>query len=481
MADTATGVILNDVHSGLNPTRVARVVRPVSTEDVVAAVRQAATEERAVSIAGSRHAMGGQQFATDGIHLDMRGMTKIVSLDADRGIVDAEAGIEWRELIDALLAMQSGRRDAWGIRQKQTGSDGLSLGGALASDVHGRGLVKRPIIDDVEEFTLVDPDGGIRIVDRGSDPERFGLVIGGYGLLGVITSIRLRLAPRRILRREVAMVTVDELMPAFEERIRGGSEFGDFQFSVDERSPDFLRLGIMSSYRPDPEATAIPDGQRALSTDDWKKLLYLTHVDRAAASRAYIAHYTATSGQLYWSDLHQRGEYVGAYHGYLDAAIGAAIPGTEIITEIYVPRPALAAFMARAADVLRDGDPPVVYGTIRLVEQDAESVLTWAREPWACIIFNLHADHDMAGMMNVAHTFRRLIDLAIDHGGSYYLTYHRFATREQLSACHPRFREFLDSKQRLDPAERFQSEWYRHHRELFGLKPLSSTSPVIAD
>jgi FAD/FMN-containing dehydrogenase len=299
-------------------------------------------------------------------------------------------------------------------------------------------------------------------------------VIGGYGLLGVVTSVRLRLAPRRILRREVTIVTVDELMPAFEARVGEGSLFGDFQFSIDEHSPDFLRLGILSCYRPEPAATSIPDGQRALSTDDWKKLLYLTHVDRVAASRAYIAHYTATSGQLYWSDLHQRSEYVGAYHGYLDAAIGAAIPGTEIITEIYVPRLALASFMVRAAEVLRDGDPPVVYGTIRLVERDDEAVLTWAREPWACVIFNLHTNHDLAGMMNVAHTFRRLIDLAIDHGGSYYLTYHRFATREQVEACHPRFREFLDSKRRLDPAERFQSEWYRHHRELFGLKSLSS-------
>ena len=474
MADTAIGVVLNDVHSALNATRVARVVRPVSIEDVIAAVRLAATEERAVSIAGSRHSMGGQQFAADGVHLDMRGMTQIVSLDADRGIVDVEAGIEWREMIDGLLAMQTGTREAWGIRQKQTGSDGLSLGGALASDIHGRGLGMRPIVDDVESFTLVDSEGQIRIVDRASDAERFGLVIGGYGLLGVVTSVRLRLAPRRILRREVTIVTVDELMPAFEARIREGSLFGDFQFSIDERSPDFLRLGILSCYRPEPSATSIPDGQRALSTDDWKKLLYLTHVDRAAASRAYIAHYTATSGQLYWSDLHQRSEYVGAYHGYLDAAIGAAIPGTEIITEIYVPRLALATFMVRAAEVLRDGDPPVVYGTIRLVERDDEAVLTWAREPWACVIFNLHTDHDLAGMMNVAHTFRRLIDLAIDHGGSYYLTYHRFATREQIEACHPRFREFLESKRRLDPAERFQSEWYRHHRELFGLKSLSS-------
>ena len=464
MTDTRDDLVLNDAHSALNPTRVARIVRPTTEADVVAAVRAASAEGRGVSIAGSRHAMGGQQFGTDNVHLDMRGMTRILELDRDAGIAHVEAGIEWSELLDGLLAMQAGDEAAWGIRQKQTGSDQLSLGGALAADIHGRGLTQRPIVADVESFRLVDAGGEVREVDRASDPDRFKLVIGGYGLLGVVTSVRLRLAPRRILRRVVKLVTVDELMDAFDDRIAAGYLFGDCQFSIDERSDDFLRVGIFSCYGPDPSATAIPDGQRALSRQDWGRLLYLTHVDRAAAAEAYAAHYTATSGQLYWSDLHQRSEYIAGYHAALDRATGATTPGSEIITEIYIPRPALAAFMRDAAEALRAGDPPVVYGTIRLVERDDEAVLTWAREPWACIIFNLHTRHDEAGMAASAASFRLLIELARTHGGSYYLTYHRFATAEQLEACHPRFREFLAAKRRLDPDDRFTSDWYRYYR-----------------
>ena len=39
----------------------------------------------------------------------------------------------------------------------------------------------------------------------------------------------------------------------------------------------------------------------------------------------------------------------------------------------------------------------MIYGTVRLIERDDETVLAWAREPWACIIFNLHVDHTPAG------------------------------------------------------------------------------------
>lgn len=467
MSSASDPLVLNDSHSALNPTRVARIITPQRVDDVVAAVRGATAEGRGVSISGSRHAMGGQQFGTDAVHLDMRGMTQIIDLDADRGIVDVEAGIEWWELMDGLLERQVGRANAWGIRQKQTGSDHLSLGGALASNVHGRGLTQRPIVADVESFTLVDSSGDVRNVSRSSEPARFGLVIGGYGLFGAVTSIRLRLAPRQILRRTVAMVSVDELMTRFDERISDGYLFGDCQFSIDDRSPDFLRVGILSCYVPDAAATSIPDGQRQLSTQDWGRLLYLTHVDRAKAAEAYVAHYMATSGQLYWSDLHQRSQYIGGYHQVLDQMTGATAPGSEIITEIYVPRRALAAFMADAASALRDGDPTVVYGTIRLVERDDEAVMTWAREAWACIIFNLHTVHDAPGMASSAEAFLLLIDLARTHGGSYYLTYHRFASPAQLEACHPRFRAFLAEKRRLDPEDRFTSDWYRHYSGSF--------------
>ena len=106
----------------------------------------------------------------------------------------------------------------------------------------------------------------------------------------------------------------------------------------------------------------------------------------------------------------------------------------------------------------------VIYGTVRLIECDTESFLPWARASWACVIFNLHVDHTPAGLMHAADAFRRLIDLSIARRGSYYLTYHRFATHEQIRAAHPRFEEFLKRKRELDPQQVFTSDWYAHYK-----------------
>jgi FAD/FMN-containing dehydrogenase len=110
----------------------------------------------------------------------------------------------------------------------------------------------------------------------------------------------------------------------------------------------------------------------------------------------------------------------------------------------------------------------LIYGTIRLIERDDESFLAWARESWACIIFNLHTQHDNESLAKTADDFRRLIARGIEYGGSYFPTYHRWATREQVLACHPRLPDFLARKRAYDPDERFQSDWYRHYRSWFG-------------
>jgi FAD/FMN-containing dehydrogenase len=458
---------VNDIHSELNETVVEDVIALDSLDSIQNAVRGAADSGTPVAIAGGRHAMGGQQFCAGGLLLDTRGLDHVLDFDRERGVIEVEAGLQWPGLIEWLREEQQAGEPQWGIAQKQTGADRLSLGGAIAANVHGRGLTLKPIVADIESFLLVDAEGAAITCSREQNPELFRLVVGGYGLLGCVYSAKVRLVRRQVLERVVGIGSLDELMSLFDQRIADGFLYGDFQFAIDPASEDFLRRGVFSCYRPVEGADAPSAGQRALSTDDWQNLIYLAHTDKARAWEVYSTHYLATSGQLYYSDAHQFADYSDGYHGPLDARLGAADPATEMITEIYVPRERLADFMAAVADDFREDATNVVYGTIRLVERDDESFLAWATDRWACIIFNICTTHTPAGIERSAEAFRRLIDRGIERGGKYYLTYHRWATREQVEACYPQFAEFLRLKREFDPDELFQSEWYRHYRAMF--------------
>ena len=458
---------VNDIHSELNETVVEEVIALDSLDSIQNAVRGAADSGTPVAIASGRHAMGGQQFCAGGLLLDTRGLDQVLDFDRERGVIEVEAGLQWPGLIEWLREEQQAGEPQWGIAQKQTGADRLSLGGAIAANVHGRGLTLKPIVADIESFLLVDAEGAAITCSREQNPELFRLVVGGYGLLGCVYSAKVRLVRRQVLERVVEIGSLDELMSLVDQRIADGFLYGDFQFAIDPASEDFLRRGVFSCYRPVEGADAPSAGQRALSTDDWQNLIYLAHTDKARAWEVYSTHYLATSGQLYYSDAHQFADYSDGYHGPLDARLGAADPATEMITEIYVPRERLADFMAAVADDFREDATNVVYGTIRLVERDDETFLAWASDRWACIIFNICTTHTPAGIERSAEAFRRLIDRGIERGGKYYLTYHRWATREQVEACYPQFAEFLRLKREFDPDELFQSEWYRHYRAMF--------------
>src|SRR6266404_5272561 len=419
-AEREKEIWVNDVHSQLNRTRVRELLRPHTRDELAEIVRSASRKGLPISVSGYRHSMGGQQFATDSICIDTRELDRVISFDRERGLLEAEAGIQWPKLIRAYLDAEAGDTKQWGIAQKQTGADTFTLGGSLSSNVHGRGLRMKPLISNIESFTMITADGKPIRCSRGENSQLFRLAIGGYGIFGLIDTVTLRLVPRQKLRRVVEPISADEPIVAKKE----------------------------------------------LRDDDWLDLLRLAYTDREKAFKRYSDYYLSTNGQTYWSDTNQLSAYLPNYAQKLRELIGGE-ESSLIITEIYVPRPVLPDFLAQAADLLHSNRTPVIYGTVRLVEKDDESFLAWAKEPYACMIFNLLAFHTPPGIEASANSFRGLIDLAIARGGSYYLTYHKFAKTEQVLACYPQFKQFLELKRKYDPTERFQSDWYRYYRKLF--------------
>ncbi len=459
---------VNDVHSKLNVAEVVDYRRIDSLYDVYAGLDSARHRGVPVAVCGGRHAMGGQQFASGGTLLDMSGLDRLLNFDADSGLIEIEAGIQWPKLLADYLSLQRGRSRQWGIRQKQTGADRISIGGSLAANIHGRVLSNKPFIEDIVSFRLIDPEGRMLECSREKNTDLFRLVIGGYGLFGVVVSVTLQLVPRRKMRRIVEIADLNELQDAFASRIRDGYVYGDLQFRIDPDADGFLQQGIFSCYRPVANDTPIPDGQIYMNQNSWQDLLYLAHVHKSRAFDKFSEFYLRTSGQVYWSDEHQFTTYLDDYHSQLDQRLCNAHAGSEMITELYVPRDRLGAFMECSREVMRSTKADIIYGTIRLINRDDESYLAWARQDYACVIFNLHVEHTDAGVAASRRTFKQLIDTALAHDGSFFLTYHRHASRGQVEQAYPQFQNFLQEKRRRDPDEIFSSDWYRHQVRLFG-------------
>jgi FAD/FMN-containing dehydrogenase len=150
---------------------------------------------------------------------------------------------------------------------------------------HGRGLSYAPFVQDIASLRIVQADGQILLCSRESNQALFRLVIGGYGLFGFVTELTLRLRHRCYLRRQVQSVSSAEVFPALESLAAEGHEYGDYQFNVDENSPEFLRAGVLATYRP---TDVTPQkSQRNLSDQEWLAFLGLAHTDRKTGYEKY--------------------------------------------------------------------------------------------------------------------------------------------------------------------------------------------------
>jgi FAD/FMN-containing dehydrogenase len=458
------GVYVNDVHSSLTATLVSQILTPASVDELRAAFKLARSEERAICIAGARHSMGQQGFATDGILLDMRKMNRVLGFDTGRGLIEVEAGMQWPQLMNELNVGQRGDETPWAFAQKQTGGDRMTIGGSLSANIHGRGLAMPPFVNDVEAFRLLTARGELLSVSRSDHAELFALAVGGYGLFGVVTSVTLRLVPRRKVQRLSEVRGATGIATAFAERIEDGFTYGEFELAVDEKAEDFLDRGVFSCWRPVADDMPLPAIQRDLSEGDWRELLHLLHGSKAEAFKRYARYALSTHERVYWSDEHQMAVYPEHYHREVDRRAGAR--GTEVMTEILCERAAIEPFLADLRALARRDELNLVRAAVRVTEQDRETFLPWARRPYACVSLDLHVERGTRGLIRAGDAFRRLIDLGLRYGGSYHLAYHRHAIKRQILAAYPQFPQFVRYKRKYDPQELFQSDWYRHYRDM---------------
>ena len=112
------GLLVNDLHSQLNATRVAQIVKPATVADLQAVIERAGAAGQAVAVAGGRHAMGGQQFATDALLIDLRGLNRVLAFDDEAGVVSVEGGIQSRLVPTSRPPSRAGPANGGFIRNK---------------------------------------------------------------------------------------------------------------------------------------------------------------------------------------------------------------------------------------------------------------------------------------------------------------------------------------------------------------------------
>lgn len=202
-------------HSG------AAVTRPGAVEAVIESLRTAGP--RGVLPRGLGRSYGDVAQNAGGTILDMTAMGGLVGLDPDTGTLTVMAG----ESLDRILRAIVPR--GWFL-PVTPGTRFVTVGGAIANDVHGKSHHRDGSIGDhVVSLEMVLATGEEVTVTPSDDADLFDATLGGMGLTGVITRATLRLLPittSRVRQDTDRCKDLDELMA------RMASEDDGYRYSV---------------------------------------------------------------------------------------------------------------------------------------------------------------------------------------------------------------------------------------------------------
>ncbi|MGZ4532878.1 MAG: FAD-binding protein [Mycobacteriaceae bacterium] len=197
-------------------TATVRTVR--TPQDVVDALSDAGG--RGVIARGLGRSYGDPAQNAGGTVLDMTGLNRFHSLDADSGVVDLDAGVSLDTLMRRVIPFGLWVPVLPGTRQ-------VTIGGAIGSDIHGKNHHSAGSFGNhVLSMDLLTADGTVRtLTPEGDTSALFWATVGGMGLTGVVLRARLQLK-----QTESAYFIVDSDRTAgFEETLElfsNGSDAG---------------------------------------------------------------------------------------------------------------------------------------------------------------------------------------------------------------------------------------------------------------
>ncbi len=200
----------------MSSSALSYVSRPVNADGICAVFDQARRTGRSVGLRGAGRSYGDASLNAENILLDLTRMRRILAWDPLSGVITVEAGVTIQQLWQYVI------EDGW-WPSVVSGTMFPTLGGAAAMNIHGKNNFKAgPIGDHTLEFVLLTPSGDTKVCSRTENADLFFAVIGGFGMLGVITQLTLKL--KKIYSgllhvTPIGVRNLDHLFQVFEEHL----------------------------------------------------------------------------------------------------------------------------------------------------------------------------------------------------------------------------------------------------------------------
>ncbi|NNP72340.1 FAD-binding protein [Acinetobacter defluvii] len=442
--------------SQLNKTKVHKIVDVA--EDPVAMQNQlkeiliyAKQHHLKVSISGAKHSMGGHTIYPDGIALNMLPY-KHMNLDEQSNILSIGSGATWQQALQYL--------DGFGksIVVMQSFSD-FSIGGSLSVNGHGWQKSSSPISSSVESFTLMKANGEIVNCSRTENPELFKLVIGGYGLFGIILDLQIKVVDNATLKFHSIAIDPQQYTENYQKLVSDNPQvqFAYGRLRISDKH--FLEQATLNYFTKTDEKL-MPLVQQQSKNAEVRRIVFRGSVGNEYGKR------------LRWdleSSLSKVSPYAVFSRNEILSEQARLIENkdpnsTDLLHEYFIPKQYLAAFIQDLKPILKDSKVDLLNITIREIQQDQDAFMNYAREDVFGLVFLFNQKKTAEQEQDMRTLTNRILDAALKNQGTYYLPYRLHISREKMRLAYPQADEFFALKKKYDADEIFSNRFYLHYR-----------------
>ena len=402
-----------------------------------------------ISIAGAQHSMGGHSIYPNGIVLNMLSY-KQMELDSVKNILTIGSGALWE---DALKFLDKHGKS---IAIMQAFSS-FSIGGSISVNGHGWQKDLPPISESVVSFTLMNENGEIINCSREENPELFKLVIGGYGLFGIILDVKLKVVDNIALQYKYIRLSPENYVSYYKKYVSENPNvnlvFGRLRIS----DKKFLEEATLNFFEKVDVPTPILTNEKSTET---QRLVFRGSVNNEYGKRLRWDLETGMN-KVSKNETYSRNELLNDHVSLIE---NKDISSTDLLQEYFIPERNFKNFIEDIKPILKNSKIDLLNITIRGVHQDNESYLNYARENvfGFVLLFNQKKTEQQEQEMKVLTN--QLVDASLKNEGTFYLPYRLHIDKEKMRKSYPQADTFFELKRKYDPKELFNNKFYEHYK-----------------
>ncbi|MDH6122984.1 FAD-linked oxidoreductase [Kitasatospora sp. GAS204A] len=411
-----------------------QVVAPTSAEELAEVLRQAAEQGRTVKAVGSGHSFTAIASADDGVLVRPEGLTAVRELDRAAGTVTVEAGLPLAEL-NRLLA-------AAGLSLTNMGDiDVQTVAGATSTGTHGTGRDSASLAAQIKALEIVLADGTVRRCSPTEDPELFAGARLGLGALGVLSAITFGVEPAFLLTAREQPMRFAEVIGSFEELSSVNEHFEFYWF------PHTDRCSTKRNNRSQGPAAPLP-GFKAWLEDDFLSNTVWEGACRIGRAFPRSVPTIAALASRAWSE-----------RTYTDTAYKVFTSPRKvrfIEMEYAVPRAAATEVLRELKALVERNDWQISFPVeVRCAPADDLWLSTANGRDTVYIAVHLYRGTAEQGY------FTAVERLMTAHQGRPHWGKLHSRDAEYLAGVYPRFKDFTELRDRVDPERRFANAYLR--------------------